>query len=100
MAETRLEAWATVAALLTRMGYSARVEPGYRPVIPGVLAQPGTGTVLALVTCAPEMVIGMCLGQVAEEPEANLPDRSVKVAKSRLTEPGPPLFAHWCDNNE
>ena len=96
MAETRLEAWATVAGLLTRMGYSARVEPGYRPVIPGVLTQPGT--VLALVTCAPEMVIGCVLGNTAQDPEAHLPNRSLKVAKAKAWEPGDPLFAHWCDN--
>ena len=94
--ETRLEAWQNVAGLLTRMGYTARVEPAYRPVIPGPHPQPGT--VPAIVTCAPEMVIGMCLGQVAEEPEAHLPSRSLKVPKVRQTEPGPPLLAFWCDD--
>lgn len=98
MAETRLEAWATVAGLLTRMGYSARVEPGYRPVILGSPTQPGT--VLALISCAPELVIGCVLGNTAQDPEAHLPNRSVKVAKARQTDPGPPLFAHWCDDEE
>ena len=102
MAETRIDAWQNVAGLLVRMGYIARVEPAYRPVLLGVSGGP-RGPFLALVTCAPELVIGMCLGQVAEEPEAHLPSRSLKVPKVRQTEPGPPLLAFWCDdehNNE
>lgn len=98
MTETRQEAWATLAGLLRAHGYTARMEPGYRPVIPGSPTQPGT--VLALVTCAPEMVIGMCLGNTAVDPEAHLPNRSVKVAKARQTDPGPPLVAYWCDDEE
>jgi hypothetical protein len=89
MPETRAEAWENVAGLLTRMGYAARVDPAYR----NALVAPGP--VLALVTCAPPMVIGMCLGQVAEEPEAHLPTRSAKVARTKTWEPGDPLFAHW-----
>lgn len=86
--ETRVEAWENVAGLLARMGYAARVEPAYRP--------PGAPTpVLALVTCAPAMVIGMCLGLVAEEPEAHLPTRSAKGPRAALGKPGDPQFAHW-----
>ena len=88
MAERRAEAWQNVAGLLARMGYSARLEPAYRDAR---TASP----VLALVTCAPAMVIGMCLGQVAEEPEAHLPTRSAKVPKAKAWEPGDPQFAHW-----
>lgn len=76
--ETRAEAWATVAGLLRAHGYAAWVDAAYRPVIPGTHPQPGT--VLALVTCAPEMVIGVCLGNTAEEPEAHIPTRSLRVA--------------------
>lgn len=97
MSENRIDAWENVAGLLARMGYAARVEPAYRPVIPGPHPQPGT--VLAIITCAPEIVIGMCLGQVAEEPEAHLPDKAAKIAKARKTDPGPPLVAYWCDDN-
>lgn len=93
MAETRIEAWENVAGLLTRMGYTARVEPAYRDAR-------SPGPVTALVTCAPEMVIGMCLGQVAEEPEAHLPTRSAKVPRAKVWLPGDPLFAHWVDNKE
>lgn len=63
MAETRAEAWENVAGLLSRMGYTASVDPAYRPAIPGAHRQPGT--VLALVTCAPDLVIGVCLGNTA-----------------------------------
>jgi hypothetical protein len=98
MAETRQAAWENVAGLLTRMGYAARVDPAYLPIIPGTHPQPGT--VLALVTCAPEIVIGVCLGNTAEEPEAHVPTRSLRVPKARHTDPGPPLVAHWCDDEE
>ena len=91
MTETRQEAWENVAGLLTRMGYSARVEPGYRDAR-------SASPVIALVTCAPEMVIGMCLGQVAEEPEAHLPTRSARVPRAKAWLPGDPQFAHWVDN--
>lgn len=48
MSENRIDAWENVAGLLARMGYAARVEPAYRPVIPGPHPQPGT--VLAIIT--------------------------------------------------
>lgn len=98
MSETRQDAWETVAGLLRRTGYTASVDPAYRPAIPGAHRQPGP--VLAIVTCAPELVIGMCLGNTAEEPEAHIPNRSAKVPKARQTDPGPPLFAYWCDDEE
>lgn len=98
MTETRQEAWENVAGLLRGHGYTARVDPAYRPAIPGAHRQPGP--VLAIVTCAPEMVIGMCLGQVAEEPEAHLPTRSAKVPRAKVWLPGDPLFAHWVDTKE
>ncbi len=96
--ETRAEVFDTLAALLRGHGYTARVDPGYRPVIPGLNPQPGK--VLALISCAPELVIGMCLGNTAQDPEAHLPNRSMKVAKARQTDPGPPLVAYWCDDEE
>jgi hypothetical protein len=93
MAETRAEAWENVAGLLVRMGYAARVDPACRPKVPGGVAQPGP--VLALITCAPEMVIGVCLGLVAEEPEAQMPTRSARIKKARPNEAGDPLTAWW-----
>ncbi len=98
MAETQQEAWVTLAGLLARTGYTAWMDPAYRPAIPGTQHQPGT--VLALVTCAPKMVIGVCLGNTAQEPEAHIPTRSLRVPKVRKTDPGPPLVAHWCDDEE
>lgn len=98
MAETRADVFDTLAGLLTRMGYTARVEPAYKPVIPSSGPQPGP--VLALLTCAPEMVIGMCLGNTASEPEAHIPSRSLKVPKARHIAPGPPLVAFWCEDEE
>ena len=93
MPETRQEAWENVAGLLARMGYAARVDPACHPKVPGAQRQPGPVT--ALVTCAPEMVIGMCLGLTAEEPEAHMPTRSARVKKARPTDPGDPLTAWW-----
>lgn len=87
MAETRTDAWENVAGLLSRMGYQASVDPAY--------SARGGSPVLALVTDAPEMVIGMCLGQVAEEPEAHIPTRSAKVPRAALGKPGDPQFAWW-----
>lgn len=97
MTEARAEVFDTLAGLLRAHGYTAWVDPAYRPVIPGPHPQPGT--VLAIVTCAPELVIGMCLGNTAEEPEAHLPTQSLRVPKARKTDPGPPLVAYWCDDN-
>ena len=91
--ETRLQAWENVAGLLARMGYAAYVDPACNPKVPGAKTQPGP--VLALITCAPEMVVGMCLGLTAEEPEAHLPVRSARVKKARQTDPGDPLTAWW-----
>lgn len=88
MTETRAEAWQNVAGLLARHGYSARVDLAYTP-------HGEASPVIALVTCAPPIVIGMCIGQVAEEPEAHIPTRSAKVAKAKAWEPGDPLFAYW-----
>lgn len=96
--ETRPEVFGNVAGLLTRMGYAARVQLAFRPSVPGV--GPAAFTVTALITCAPDLVVGMCLGQVAEEPEAHLPTSSARVTKPRLTDPGPPLVAWWCDDEE
>lgn len=100
MTEARAEVFDVLAGLLRGHGYAARVEPAYQPAIPGARVQPAP--VLALVTDAPEMVIGVCLGNTAEDPEAHIPTQSVKVPKARKTDPGPPLVAYWCDddNNE
>ncbi len=96
--ETRAEAWENVAGLLRAHGYTARVEPAYQPAIPGRSHQPGP--VLALVTCAPEMVIGLCLGQVAEEPERHLPTQSRKMPKAKQWDVGDPLWAFWVEEEE
>lgn len=96
--ETRAEAFENVAGLLRAHGYQASVDPAYRPAVRGT--GPKLVPVLAIVTCAPEMVVGMAFGQVAEEPEAHIPDRSAKVAKVRATDPGEPQFAHWCGDEE
>ena len=98
MTETRQDVFDTLAGLLRGHGYTAFVDPAHRPAIRGPGAKPGT--VLALVTCAPELVIGMCLGNTAEEPEAHVPTASAKIHKVRKTEPGPPLVAYWCDDEE
>ena len=40
------------------------------------------------------------MGNTAEEPEAHVPTASAKIHKVRKTEPGPPLVAYWCDDEE
>jgi len=85
--ETRADAWANVAGLLSRMGYQASVAPAY--------SARGGSPVLALVTDAPEMVVGMAIGLVAEEPEAHIPTKSAKVPRTALGKPGDPQFAWW-----
>lgn len=85
VAETREEAYANAAGLLSRMGYDAYVREGWTP--PG-LSRPVT----ALVTCAPAVVVGMALGMTAEDPEAHLPERSAKVARPAPNKAGDPLW--------
>ncbi len=92
MTEARAQVFDVLAGLLRGHGYAASVDPAYRPP-----AAPAP--VLALVTDAPELVIGMCLGNTAEEPEAHIPTQSARVPKARKTDPGPPLVAYWCDDN-
>jgi hypothetical protein len=53
--ETRLEAYDTAAGLLRNMGYEARAVEGWTP--PG-----GLRAVVALITCAPAIVVGMAVG--------------------------------------
>lgn len=83
--ETREEAFATVAGLLSRMGYDACVREDWTP--PGE-ARPVT----ALVTCAPGVVVGMAFGLTAQDPEAVLPERSAKVARPAPNRAGDPLW--------
>ena len=83
MTETRQDVFDTLAGLLRAHGYTAFVDPAHRPAIR-----------------APELVIGICLGNTAEEPEAHVPTASAKIHKVRKTEPGPPLVAYWCDDEE
>lgn len=85
--ETRADAWENVAGLLRRMGYTARLDPAY--------SARGGSPVLALVTCAPEMLVGYAVAMVAEDPQAHLPTRSAKVPKAKAGVPGDPLVAWW-----
>lgn len=86
--ETRLEAYDTVAGLLRNMGYEARAVEGWTP--PG-----GTRPVVALITCAPAIVVGMAVGLTAEEPEAHLPVTSAKAARAAPGKAGDPQYAWW-----
>lgn len=76
MAETRLEAYQNAAGLLRNMGHCARVEAAWTP--PGHIA---SGPVVALVTDAPPVLVGFAIGQVAEEPEAHLPEVCARAGR-------------------
>lgn len=91
MTETRQQAFENAAGLLRRLGYDAHVRKEWRP-----RGEPRAVT--ALVTCAPEMVIGYAIAITAEEPEAHLPVNRAKVARAAPGKAGDPQYAHWADN--
>jgi hypothetical protein len=84
--ESRLDVFENCAGLLRAHGYDARAESSYTPA-----GEPGP--VAALVTCAPEMLVGYAVAMVAEDPSAHLPTRHAKVPKGKAWHPGDPLRA-------
>lgn len=90
MTEAHASVYADAAGLLARMGYAARPEPEFRPR--------GTPRPLpALVTDAPPVVVGYAVAMVAEDPEAHLPERSVRVARVPPNAPGDTPWAYWAE---
>lgn len=86
MSESRATVYENAAGLLARMGYAARMEPAHR----------GRGSprpVVALVTCAPAIVVGYAVAMVAEEPEAHLPVTSAKAGRAAPGKAGDPQYA-------
>lgn len=88
MSETRATVYANAAGLLARMGYAARMEPVHRQA-----REPRP--VVALVTCAPAVVVGYAVAMVAEEPEAHLPVTSAKAGRAAPGKAGDPQYAWW-----
>ena len=88
MSESRATVYANAAGLLARMGYAARMEPEH-------LSRGATRPVVALVTCAPAVVVGYAVAMVAEEPEAHLPVTSAKAARAAPGKAGDPQCAWW-----
>ncbi len=89
-AETRKTVYEDTAGLLTRMGYLARAEVDW---VPPNHSRP----VMALITDAPEMVVGYALALTAEDPEAHLPpcrDKGGRVPKGQT---GGPMMAYFGD---
>jgi hypothetical protein len=81
MAETRLEAYGHAAGLLRNLGYIARAEAAWTP--------PGrTLSVVALISDAPEIVVGYALAITASEPEAHLPDTRAFAGRPPPGKPG------------
>lgn len=93
MAEARAEAYDTAAGLLRNLGFSAHVDSAFKP--PGA-ARP----VAAIVTCAPDLILGYAIAVTATDPEAHLPTHRAKVARAAPYKAGDPLWAHYLDNNE
>lgn len=93
MAETRAEAYGTAAGLLRNMGHQAHADPAFQP--PGAVRP-----VTAIVTCAPELILGYAIAVTAIDPEGHLPTHRAKVARAAPHKAGDPLWAHWVDNNE
>lgn len=88
MTESSATVYANAAGLLARMEYAAHMEPAHR----------GQGTprpVVALVTCAPAVVVGYAVAMVAEEPEAHLPVTSAKMGRIPKGKAGDPQLAWW-----
>lgn len=88
MSESRATVYANAAGLLARMGYSARMEPEH-------LSRGAARPVVALVTCAPAVVVGYAVAMVAEDPEAHLPVASAKVGRVPKGKAGDPQHVWW-----
>ncbi len=88
MAESTSDVYANAAGLLRNLGHFAEVEEAFTP--------PPTfhhrGAVVALVTDAPPVIVGHAISQVAEEPEAHLPEFSARAGRARC---GEPPSAYW-----
>lgn len=93
MEETRQQAYDTAAGLLRNMGYDAHVRDGWVP-------HGGGRPVTAIVTCAPELILGYAIAVTAIDPEGHLPTHRAKVARAAPHKAGDPLWVHWVDNNE
>ena len=91
MTETTAEVYANAAGLLARMGYRARAEDAWTPPP----SFQGRWPVVALVTDAPPVLVGFAIGQVAEEPEAHLPDLSARAGRVPTGQTGEPPLAYW-----
>ena len=91
MAETTSDVYANAAGLLARMGYAARAEEAWTPPP----SYPDRGPFPAIVTDAPPVLVGFAIGQVAEEPEAHLPDLSVRAGRVPAGQAGEPPWAYW-----
>lgn len=93
MTETRQQAYENAAGLLRRMGYEARVDPAHRVR--------GSGSpVTALISCAPELVIGYAVAITAAEPEAHLPANRARAGRVPKGQSGDPPWAYWLDNKK
>ncbi len=86
--EDRATVYANAAGLLARMGYAARMEPAYR-------SRAAPRPVVALVTCAPAVVVGYAVAMVAEEPEAHVPVTSAKAGRAAPGKAGDIQYAWW-----
>ena len=91
MAETTSDVYANAAGLLRNLGHFAEVDEAFTP--------PPTfhhrGAVVALVTDAPPVIVGHAISQVAEEPEAHLPDLSARAGRVPAGQAGEPPWAYW-----
>lgn len=96
MSDDRLAAYQDAAGLLSRMGYVARAEAAWTP--PAALRQ--GGSVPAIITDAPLIVVGYDVAMVAEEPEAHLPDHSARAGRVPHGQSGGTPWAFWLDYNE
>jgi hypothetical protein len=88
VSESRATVYANAAGLLGRMGYAARMEPEHR-------GRDTARPVVALVTCAPAVVVGYAVAMVAKEPEAHLPVASAKAGRAAPGKAGDPQYAWW-----
>lgn len=86
--EDRATVYANAAGLLARMGYAARMEPEH-------LSRGAARPVVALVTCAPAVVVGYAVAMVAEDPEAHLPVASAKLGRVPKGKAGDPQHVWW-----
>ena len=88
MTEARATVYANAAGLLSRMGYSAKMEPAHSVAWEAL-------PVLALVTDAPPVVVGYAVAMVAEDPEAHLPETYAKARRAAPGLAGDPQYAWW-----